>query len=93
MLLENIWGSTQSTYSHYNLLQKFHVKETTADKSYDLSRPSIQRKLLVEIRDVLEEADSLNDQLASVRIKKFINRIFSISMLVTPDWLSILWIM
>ena len=32
----------------------------------------------------MDKADSMNDQLASVRIKKFIDRILSTSMVVTP---------
>ena len=49
-----------------------------------------QRKLKVEIQAVIEEADSMNDQLAFVRIKKFINRIFCISMLIIPDLPNVL---
>ena len=37
----------------------------------------------------MKKADGMNDQLASVRIKKFIDRIFSILMLVTPDLLNV----
>ena len=33
----------------------------------------------------MEEAGSMNRQLASVRIKKIIDRIFSIFMLIMPD--------
>ena len=38
----------------------------------------------------MEEADGMNDQLASVTIKKFTDRIFSISMLITPDAQNVL---
>ena len=80
-LQENISVSTQAI--HITILHKFRDKHT-ASKGYDLSKQSIQKKLKVEIQDIMDEADSMNDQLASVRIKKFIDRIFSISMLVTP---------
>ena len=33
----------------------------------------------------MEKADSMNDQIAFVRIKKCMDRIFSISMLIMPD--------
>ena len=33
----------------------------------------------------MEEADGMNDQLASIRIKIFVDRIFFIAMLFTPD--------
>lgn len=70
------------------MLCKLYDKDT-ASKNYDLSRVSIQGKLKVEIQGIMEEADSKNDQLASVTIKKFIDRIFSISMLVVPDLLNV----
>ena len=68
---------------HITICYKSFVIKTLPLKAI-IYQAKYTKKLIAEIRDVMEEADSMNDQLESVRIKNIIfYRIFSISSCLT----------